>query len=60
MATIEPTGAPGPNDVSGSDQQAFDAAVDNARATEIVGEAVGSLAASHLLDYAGDMLKDEG
>ncbi|PMR70130.1 hypothetical protein [Halomonas heilongjiangensis] len=60
MATIEPTGTPGPNDVAGSDQQAFDAAVDNARVTEIVGEAVGSLAASHLLGYAGDMLKDEG
>lgn len=59
MAT-EPVGAPGGNDLSGSDQQAFDAAVENAQIQAIVGQAVGSLAMMHLMDYAGDMLKDEG
>ena len=60
MAITEPVGASGSNDVSGSDQQAFDAAVDNARAMEGIAEAVFSLAAPYVLDYAGDMLKDDG
>lgn len=60
MATTEPVGAPGPNDLSSTDQQAFDAAVDNAQANAVIGQAVGSLAIMHLMDFAGDMLKDEG
>ncbi|MBW6390794.1 MAG: hypothetical protein LPK08_04875 [Halomonas sp.] len=59
MAT-EAVGAPGGNDLSSTDQQAFDAAIENAQAQAIVGQAVGSLAMMHLMDYAGDMLKDEG
>ncbi|MFQ3786217.1 hypothetical protein [Halomonas sp. A29] len=59
MAT-EPVGAPGGSDLSSTDQQAFDAAVENAQVQAIVGQAVGSLAMMHLMDYAGDMLKDEG
>lgn len=60
MVTTEPVGTSGPNDVPGADQQAFDAAVENAQINTMIGQAVGSLAASHLLGYAGDMLKDEG
>lgn len=63
MATTEPTGAPGADpaaQVNNQQQQAFDQAADNARAMQIVGQAVASLATSQLMDYAGDMLKDEG
>ncbi|MFM9272144.1 hypothetical protein ACJ7V3_18095 [Halomonas elongata] len=61
MATAEGVNAPGANEALGPDQQqAFDQAVENAKITQIVGQAVTSLAVSHLMGYASDMLKDEG
>ncbi len=60
MSNIEPTGATGGNDVAGSDQQTFDEAVETAQVNAMVGQAVASLATMHVMDYAGDMLKDEG
>ncbi|MGR2737930.1 hypothetical protein ACUY1T_05720 [Billgrantia sp. Q4P2] len=60
MNNIEPTGATGGNDVAGTDQQAFDEAVETAQVNAMVGQAVGSLATMHVMDYAGEMLKDEG
>lgn len=60
MMIAEPVNAPADTDTSNTDQQAFEDAVENAKAMAIVGQAVGSLASMHLMDYAGDMLKDEG
>lgn len=60
MMIAEPVNAPADTDTSNTDQQAFEDAVENAQAMAIVGQAVGSLASMHLMDYAGDMLKDEG
>ncbi|ALM53819.1 hypothetical protein [Halomonas huangheensis] len=63
MATTEPTNAPGVDPAASANnqqQQAFDQAAENARAMQIVGQAVASLASTQLMDYAGDMLKDEG
>ncbi|MDQ7729749.1 hypothetical protein [Halomonas sp. SpR8] len=61
MATVDGVNAPNGNEGLGLDQQKnFDEAVENAKVTEIVGEAVSSLAVSHLMGYASDMLKEEG
>ncbi|MBE0398774.1 hypothetical protein EI168_01445 [Halomonas sp. FME1] len=61
MATIDGVNAPNGNEALGLDQQQnFDQAVENAQVNEIVGEAVVSLAMSQLMDYASDMLKEEG
>ncbi|GEN22773.1 hypothetical protein [Halomonas cupida] len=63
MAAPEVTNAPGADPsapINNQQQQDFEQAAENARAMQIVGQAVGSLAVSQLMDYAGDMLKDEG
>ncbi|CAM3514766.1 MULTISPECIES: hypothetical protein [Halomonas] len=61
MATVDGVNASNGNETLSLDQQQnFDQAVENAKVTDIVGQAVGSLAISHLMGYASDMLKEEG
>lgn len=61
MATPEVSNVTGADQTSTQDQQqAFEQAAENAKVQQIVGQAVGSLASMQLMEYAGDMLKDEG
>lgn len=61
MATPEVANVAGADQTSTQDQQqAFEQAAENARIQQIVGQAIGSLASTQLMEYAGDMLKDEG